>query len=371
MKTSLTGEALCQKLDSQLATKVDYLADTQKINFLNDVYAFDGNKEIVKNDFSLAFETSEGNRVFKLNEIAHGQVASRLQIPKKYYDRMRTDSPDLLRENVSHWFNNEPETRMVRTLGGDTARAFLSDKYRPLDNWDLAQAVIPTLIDHKAEIVSCDITETRMYIKAINYQSQGEVEVGQPVASGVIVSNSEVGQGALFVAPYLERLICKNGMVVNDWAKRKYHVGAKNSDGLSFDKAYQLFTDSTKKATDEAFWMQVRDLVNAALDPEQLEGILAPMRNGIHRTMNGSAIDAMPTIEKNLGLDASEKKGILENLLKGDLGKSQWGLANAITRHAEDVESYDRATELEAIGYTVATQSEREFCKTVGQTIQL
>jgi hypothetical protein len=29
---------------------------------------------------------------------------------------------------------------------------------------------------------------------------------------------------------------------------------------------------------------------------------------------------------------------------------SQWGLANAVTRAAQDVESYDRATELEALG---------------------
>ena len=32
-----------------------------------------------------------------------------------------------------------------------------------------------------------------------------------------------------------------------------------------------------------------------------------------------------------------------------------YGLANAVTRHAQDVQSYDRSTELEATGYKIIT----------------
>ena len=32
-----------------------------------------------------------------------------------------------------------------------------------------------------------------------------------------------------------------------------------------------------------------------------------------------------------------------------------YGLSNAVTRHSQDVESYDRATELESIGYNILT----------------
>ena len=34
---------------------------------------------------------------------------------------------------------------------------------------------------------------------------------------------------------------------------------------------------------------------------------------------------------------------------------SLYGLANAVTRHAQDVQSYDRSTELEATGYKIIT----------------
>ena len=38
-----------------------------------------------------------------------------------------------------------------------------------------------------------------------------------------------------------------------------------------------------------------------------------------------------------------------------------YGLSNAITRHSQDVESYDRATELESIGYNVLSMPLRQW----------
>ena len=37
---------------------------------------------------------------------------------------------------------------MVRTLGG-TARAFLSERYRRIDNYEIAEAVLPIISDIK------------------------------------------------------------------------------------------------------------------------------------------------------------------------------------------------------------------------------
>ena len=55
-----------------------------------------------------------------------------------------------------------------------------------------------------------------------------------------------------------------------------------------------------------------------------------------------------------------ESNGVLQHLIEGkDL--SLYGLSNAITRHSQDVESYDRATELEGIGYTVLAMPARQW----------
>ena len=93
---------------------------------------------------------------------AHGQIADELGIPKKYYDRMLVEKPELLARNVNTWLHAAPTAkRMVRTLDGE-ARAVLSSSYRPLDNHDLAQAALPILATRKAQVVSSALTETRM-----------------------------------------------------------------------------------------------------------------------------------------------------------------------------------------------------------------
>src|SRR5688572_19353165 len=98
---------------------------------------------------------------------AHGQIASHLDIPRAYYERMRAEHPALLAENVRTWLRDAAEEkRMVRTIDGNI-RAFLSPKYRPLDNAPLADIALNKLIDSGAQVISSALTETRMYIKAI------------------------------------------------------------------------------------------------------------------------------------------------------------------------------------------------------------
>ena len=55
---------------------------------------------------------------------------------------------------------------------------------------------------------------------------------------------------------------------------------------------------------------------------------------------------------RDFKITESESTGVLQHLIEGkDL--TLYGLSNAITRYSQDVESYDRATELEGIGYNV------------------
>ena len=188
-----------------------------------------------------------------LTKNGHIQLAQMCDIPKKYYDKM-LDSPELLQRNVEHWLKNNNEKRMVRSLDGNI-RAILSDKYRRLDNYDLAFNVLPMLQEADAEIESCDITDNKIYIKAITHKVQGEVAKGDVVSAGVIISNSETGHGSLNIKPLIYRLVCKNGAIADDYAMRKYHVGRQ-------DEMYQIeFKNDTLTAEDTAFWLKVRDLV--------------------------------------------------------------------------------------------------------------
>ena len=74
------------------------------------------------------------------------------------------------------------------------------------------------------QIVSCDITETHLYLKVINKSMKEEITEGDIVQAGFVVSNSEIGLGALKVEPLVYRLVCKNGMISKDYAHKKYHT---------------------------------------------------------------------------------------------------------------------------------------------------
>jgi hypothetical protein len=183
--------------------------------------------------------TLEGNAPLSVTDHAHTQIATRLDIPAKYYARMRSQAPELLAANVNQWFHQKPERRMVRTLDG-SMRAFLSERYRRLDNYELAEAVLPVLkeMGEGLKIVSTELTEAKMYIKVINERLELEVKQGDVVQAGMVISNSEVGMGSLKVEPLIYRLVCTNGMIAQDHSQKRYHVGRNAEEG----EAYELFS---------------------------------------------------------------------------------------------------------------------------------
>lgn len=345
MKTGRTLVELARELERQRAVKRDYLTDTRNLSM--DVLT-DGSLQLSMQD-----DTSKVVHMLGVNDIAHKQIASNLRIPAQYYERMRSEYPDLLAENVNAWFNKNPSVRMVRALDGN-ARAYLSDRYRRIDNAEIAEAVLPILSTIEgARIESCEVTDARMYLKVVNPRLQADVVPGDTVQAGIIISNSEVGWGSVSVQPLLYRLVCTNGMVVNDAASKRYHIGRVNNANEDFS----IYTDETIVADDKAFMMKLRDTVMAAADQVHFGRVVDLMRkaNGVKLETN----DIPKFVEltsSEFGLTQSEGKGVLDHLIR-DGNLSLYGLSNAVTRYSQDVESYDRATDLEAIGYSVLGMS--------------
>lgn len=334
MKTGRTLVEMAQELERQKNAKRDFTAPTTHL-------------EVIPTNKEVNLKVN-GFGEFPINNVAHGQIAARVGIPQKYYDRMVTEAPELLARNVNHWFKAKDEGRMVRTLDGK-ARAFLSDRYRPLDNYDLGNMAFGTIGELGGlRIESAQLTDTRMYIKAVTERITAEISKGDVVQAGIVISNSEVGLGSVKVEPMVYRLVCTNGLIANDHALRKYHVGR----GFEAEIASELFTDATRNQTDKAFWMQVRDVIRNSFKQDVFDRIVNSMKISTTQEIVGDPIKVVEITQKRLGLMDSEKSSVLTHLIKGgDLSK--WGLVNAVTRTAEDVESYDRATELERLGGVV------------------
>ena len=200
---------------------------------------------------------------------------------------MRTDNPGLLAQNVNTWLDDMGGTkRMLRTMDG-TARALLSDRYRRIDNYEIASAVLPIIgaLDG-ARVESCELTDERMYIKVVDPKTTAEVKVGDVVQAGVIVTNSEVGSGSVNVKPLIFRLVCSNGMVAQDGAIRKYHVGRTNEANEDFS----IYRNETIIADDKAFLMKLEDSVKAAVSQASFNRIVGQMREATEAKIKADTV---------------------------------------------------------------------------------
>lgn len=275
------------------------------------------------------------------------QALSHYKIPREYAERIRETYPVLYADMLNTPMRAEPARRMVRTLDGN-ARAFLSDRFRPLDNADLANAVLPRLMDlPDIRIESTEFTERRFYLKAVYPRIQADVKVGDPVQIGLLVSNSEVGSGSLQVLPLVYRLVCKNGMVSQDYGQRRYHVGKRAQEEES---AYELYTDNTKRLEDAAFFAKVQDTVSGVLTQDVLGKLVQRMRDATEQKIESKDLPAVVEVTaKQFGYTETTKHGILAHLIQGgDL--TRYGLMNAVTRQSQDEQDYEQATRMEQDG---------------------
>ncbi|MCE5229031.1 DUF945 domain-containing protein [bacterium] len=338
MKTGRSLSEIAAELERQQNAKRDFIADTRKI-------AMEIHEAEPVAGAMLRFGTNGHTERFPITEICHRQIGDRVGIPDRYYNRMLAEAPGLLTTNVNHWFEECPEMRMVRTLDG-RARAFLSNRYRPLDNFDLAEVVLPILMQSGCEIVSTEITERRFYLKATTDRIQGEVAKGDVVQAGIVVSNSEVGLSSLRVQGLIYRLVCTNGMIAPDSSLRQKHIGRS---GSSNEEAFELFSDEARIADDRAFWLKVRDVVRGVMTEEIFNVLIGKLRDARGQKIERDPLEVVELTARRYSLSDGERGGVLRHLIAdGDL--SRYGLVNAITRTSQDSESYDRATELESLG---------------------
>ncbi len=100
MKQGRTIIQLAQELERQRMARKDYLADTRNLEVKTD-----------RGISRLTLGMDNTTECFILNELAQRQIADRLQIPFPYYQKMRSEYPSLLDENINSWFNQSPERR--------------------------------------------------------------------------------------------------------------------------------------------------------------------------------------------------------------------------------------------------------------------
>lgn len=350
-----TLQELAVEIERQAKSKKDYIAPTKRLEMQlvqTSIPPASGTGAVeFKSTPVLAMQNGD-NKTFNMTGIFQEQLATKLEIPIRYYDRMAAEAPALLAGNVNHWLKASTKKYMVRTLDGK-ARAFVSDRYRPLDNFDLAEAVLPIIGDKRWEIRDCDLTERKLYIKIVSKDLQAVVKRGRHgndhiVHPGLMISNSEVGMGAVRVTPSLHWPHCFNIALMDTVGTSQFHAGRK--DDRFGDLAAEFFQDETRQQDDKAFWMKVRDIVTSTVTEALFKRLVQQFEDAAEATIDGDPVKVVEATAKRLGLRETERVSVLKHLITGgDL--SLYGLSGAITRAAQDeTVDYDRGTELERFG---------------------
>ena len=349
MKSDMSISAVLTEVQQRNRMKRDFISPAQHIHMLEDGQ-------------TMVMDNGSDSMPFRMTDLCHKQVGSAMGIPARYYDEMAEKKPGLLAENVNAWLGDKNQSYMVRSYDygpdGMQARAFLSDRYRRLDNLDVAEATLPLFAGKEGfEIVSAAVTERKFYLKVVNHRLEMDVVPGDIVQAGVVISNSEVGLGSVSVQPLVYRLVCTNGMTVNDYGERRTHVGRA---ARAMEDSFHIYSDEAMIAEDKAFMLKLRDVTLAAIEETRFAMVVGKLRESVGVPITGRIQDVIELTGKTFGINQTEQDSILNYLIQGgDLTK--YGLSNAITRASQDIESYDRATEFENLGWTVATMPAEQW----------
>jgi hypothetical protein len=348
-RTIDTLDSLMGRILDLDARKLDMVADTRTMSS----HVNGGGK------LRLNVDAPTGVETFALNPHMRAQMAVDLGIPKRYWDRMTDAAPELLERNVNHWLTEEPKRRMVRAYredAGNVGRAWMSDKYKRLDNIEVAKRLLPEFdkLGTDVEFHQAAITDTKLYIRATFPKIEAAIKVGDIVRWGVELVNSEVGSSALAIRGFVLRLVCTNGMVATD-VLRARHVGKRvEEDGI--------YAQETVQADDNAFWLTARDMLRAAISETRFQEIVSQLQETTTGETIERPIKACEVLGQRYSLSDTEKETLLTKLVAGaDLSK--WGALNALTATAKTVESFDRQVELETAGYDLALAPVKEWSR--------
>lgn len=338
----------------------------------------------------------DADAVLVPTDICDDGISDKLGIPRQYLRTLRTSgvvctlddsgiSPDrhadhgtpLVDANVNAWLQAQPGRMfLIRGFRVDDpdqpgiARAFLSDRYAPIDNYDVLLAALDGIKQAgvKVDVHDGQLTERNMRLAVSapeitalaptllgNYRSPfgpagGTVQMDDgrvvpTVEAGFEIRNSETGGGAFSIVPRLRIPICRNGMTVTKDALRAVHIGGRLDEGVV------RWAADTQKHALTLVRSKVRDAVLTFLDVDYIAKVIA----GIEEKSGTPVESAAATIQRVAKIHAftdTEAASILDCFIKsGDV--TAGGVMQAVTAAAQLVPDPDRAAEFEDMALDV------------------
>jgi hypothetical protein len=390
---------LVEMLTEQHAAKCDLVIPATRLRARGGRLVVSGAPLVMDED-----GVTDPNGTYDVADTCDDGIAAKLDIPRAFLRRMHADRPDVWdmlvnrliqggtvkRDGEETTYPADERSFMLRsfvTPDRRVARALLSDRYEIIDNLDVLTAVLHGVKDSGQDVeIVADVTDHRMYVRLVapgvevlaadllrNYRSpfaSPEVEragryadafAGEGphagsgsanpdvVNAGLVISNSEIGDGGWSITPRAEFRVCRNGLVIKADMLRGVHIGGKKQEGII------TWSEDVRQKELAVVVAKTREAVAQFLDPAYVEAQLDRIRADMGVAVTG-AEKHVQAVAKRLAFSPDVMAGVLDHFILGGQMTSG-GVMQAVTSYAQTVSDADLAAELEEMALEVLAVS--------------
>ena len=284
----------------------------------------------------------------RLNNWSKNQLASYVEIPAIYYNKLAGSHVDLLAHNVNYWLERKPHSdkRLIRTYQGE-AIAVLSDRYRAIDNYDVATIALETankVLETQGrtmQVLRSYITDRVMNLTIMELEPSIVYPDGEQYRVGLEVRNSEVGAASFSMKGMIVRQSCTNGHIWGDPISQR-HIGKRMGLG-------DIWSQRTIELQAATTLSQADDMVKATFDLKAAQAF-ADALQGLKVEKIPITAEYQDATEKILNLSNEDRKAIWGKVESNN----KFELVQAITAHANDLfkqkEAPEKATDMQELG---------------------
>jgi hypothetical protein len=348
---------ILKEIERQKKTKKDFVGDSRYLS----IGEADG-QMIFRVDIKKASQKGERD-LFSFTRTGKVQFANTLRIPMTLWERMENDPKHRgkLGELATHFLHEEPSDRLARTLDGKM-RAFLSPRYRVLDNADLFFVSAEEFEKVGAEIWDARLSEDSFRLYAVQPGISAEVSDEELPEGGhwhakdrhvaaISISNSETGRGKLKVRPCTLRDICSNWNVWDE-SLSQIHLGREREEE-------GWISEETQRLEDKVVWAKVRDVIRTAFDPKKFEEVIAKLR-GAKKDKDPDPVKTVEAAVELTGLPERSLDKIRAKYL-ADKDYTRYGLVQAVTFQSHENISDEEKDAFDDAGAKILAMTIKDF----------
>lgn len=264
---------------------------------------------------------------------------------------------ELLAHNMNQIFKNHLKERLlmrtvVREDGSEEIRAVLSSKYKIWDSAELLDTFIQTVHSMGAVPIDTHFSDTKWVLK-VALQTIYEPIKNEVMMYGLVLGNSDFGNGAMSLRSFLVRLACTNLMTAEE-ALKKVHIGREMVDS-------HMLSGETIKAQTKAMKLELRDRTSHLLEAPHVDDFFAKIQQANEESLGEEDVkDILGRFRRRGKITAGEEVA-LQNEFSSEKNTTAellppasnlWRLSNAFSLFAQEKDS-DRRLEMERLATEV------------------